>query len=92
MNKGQLIARVQRLMGPGATRRSASAAVEAVLSSVVAAVAEGEKLHIAGWGSFELRERRARSGRLPGAGERLAIPAKRVPSFRPAAGFPGGQD
>lgn len=92
MNKGQLIARVQRLMGPGATRRSASAAVEAVLSSVAAAVAEGEKLHIAGWGSFELCERRARSGRLPGAAERLAIPAKRVPTFRPAAGFPGEED
>lgn len=54
MNKKQLIARVQRYMGPGATRSTASAAVEAVLRSIQQASSQSNKLHISRFGTFEL--------------------------------------
>lgn len=52
MNKKQLIARVQRYMGPGATRNTASAAVEAVLTSIQLAAETDTKLHISHFGTF----------------------------------------
>ena len=59
VNKKQLIARVQRYMGPGATRSTASAAVEAVLHSIQQATQQ-EKLHIARFGTFEISKTRPR--------------------------------
>lgn len=54
VNKKQLIARVQRYMGPGATGSTASAAVEAVLTSIQKAANTNPKLHIAGFGTFRI--------------------------------------
>lgn len=54
MNKKQLIARVQRYMGPGATISTASAAVEAVLNSIHKSARTEPKLHITGFGTFRL--------------------------------------
>lgn len=71
----------------GATRATASAAVEAVLSCIREAAAQ-EKLHLARFGTFETAERRARSGYNPATGEQHEIPAKRVLTFRPAADIP----
>lgn len=86
MNKGQLIARVQRHMGPGATRETAAAAVEAVLSSILAAVEE-EKVHISRFGAFELRDCPARRGfDIPRGAPCLHSPTRRL-TFRPARGF-----
>ena len=71
MNKKQLIARVQRYMGPGATRSTASAAVEAVLASIQAAACEAQKVHIARFGTFETNDKqrltfRPSKGFVPG--------------------------
>ena len=57
MNRKQLIARVQRYMGPGATRNTASAAVEAVLSSIEQAAHSAPKLHVAHFGTFEVNDK-----------------------------------
>lgn len=54
MNKKELIAHVQRFMGPGATRRTATAAVDTVLSSIVA-LSQREPVHLAGFGTFSRR-------------------------------------
>ena len=86
MNKKQLIARVQRYMGPGATQKAASAAVDAVLSSILSQVAE-EKIHIAHFGTFETVHRPARTGAHPISGETITIPAHSRLTFRPAKGF-----
>lgn len=86
MNKKQLIARVQRYMGPGATRNAASAAVDAVLSSILNA-AQQEKLHIAHFGTFETVQRPARSGAHPITGATITIPAHSRLTFRPAKEF-----
>ena len=60
MNKKQLIARVQRYMGPGATRSTASAAVEAVLASIARGAAEEKGVRIQKFGTF--RKKRAANG------------------------------
>jgi len=52
VNKKQLIARVQRYMGPGATRSTASAAVEAVLASIINGSADAKGVHITRFGTF----------------------------------------
>lgn len=52
MNKKQLIARVQRYMGPGATRSTASAAVEAVLTSISAAAKNENGIRLKRFGTF----------------------------------------
>ncbi len=59
MNKKELIARVQRHMGPGATRDAAGAAVDAVTSAILAAAAE-HPVSLRGLGSFEYRLRQER--------------------------------
>lgn len=55
MNKKQLIARVQRYMGPGATRSSATAAVNAVLSSIAHAADAPQGIRISGFGTFAVK-------------------------------------
>ena len=88
MNKKQLIARVQRYMGPGATRSTASAAVEAVLASILSATQNpGEKLHIARFGSFERLLRPARQGYDINTGTLRHIPEKEELTFKAAKGF-----
>ncbi|MDO5470817.1 MAG: HU family DNA-binding protein [Akkermansia sp.] len=75
MNKKQLIARVQRYMGPGATRNTASAAVEAVLASIQQAADTSTKLHIASFGTFE-QDARERLTFRPAKG---FVPERRKP-------------
>ena len=87
MNKKQLIARVQRYMGPGATQSTASAAVEAVLGAVLALSAE-ERLHITRFGSFEQRLCPARRAYSIPRGEAVQLPPRMRLSFTPAKGFP----
>jgi len=57
VNKKQLIARVQRYMGPGATRNTASAATEAVLLSILKAASQSDKLYITRFGTFSINKR-----------------------------------
>ena len=73
-------------MGPGATRNAASAAVDAVLSSIQNA-ARQEKLHISRFGIFETVQRPARTGVHPITGETITIPAHSRLTFRPAKDF-----
>ncbi|MFT4108496.1 MAG: HU family DNA-binding protein [Propionicimonas sp.] len=60
-------------------------AVRAVLDTITADVAAGEKVALAGFGTFEVRERGARTGRNPQTGEPMDIPASRTCAFRPAS-------
>ena len=88
MNKKQLIARVQRYMGPGATRATASAAVEAVLASIRLATAETDaRLHIAHFGTFERVERASRQGYDINTGAMRHIPARSELTFKAARGL-----
>ena len=57
-------------------------AVSAVLGSIGDALARGETVSIAGFGTFSVKHRAERHGRNPGTGESIAIAASKVPSFK----------
>ena len=61
--------------------------VEAAMESVMESVAAGETVTLSGFGTFEPRQRKARTGRNPRTGERVPIPPTTVPSFRPGNAF-----
>jgi DNA-binding protein HU-beta len=63
------------------TKKQTQDAVRALLKTIMQVVAEGDKVTLVGFGSFEPKERSAREGRNPKTGEVLQIPAARVPSF-----------
>jgi DNA-binding protein HU-beta len=65
----------------------ADKALEAIVSSITSTVANGEKVTIPGFGTFEARERAARTGRNPQTGETMEIAASKAPAFKPASGF-----
>lgn len=81
MNKGELVISVASRSGM--TRKQAEQAVTAVFDSITDALAAGDRVALAGFGSFEVRERAARIGRNPQTGEEIRIEAARVPTFRP---------
>lgn len=85
MNKNELREAVATKSGLSA--KEAEAAVEATLEAIVTAVSSGEKVALAGFGTFEARERSARSGRNPQTGEVIEIAATTAPAFKPATAF-----
>ena len=64
------------------SQKQATAIVDGVFDSIVAAVAAGEKVSIPGFGTFESKTRAARTGRNPRTKEAVEIPASTVPSFK----------
>ncbi|MFJ9317842.1 HU family DNA-binding protein [Pimelobacter simplex] len=85
MNRNQLIDHVARTSGLEVA--SATEAVVAVLDGIAGAVAAGEQVTLAGFGTFEARERSARTGRNPQTGEPIEIAATTAPAFRAASAF-----
>ena len=63
------------------TKTDVSLVVDAAIETIIDSVVEGKKVSILGFGSFEPRERSARQGLNPKTGEKIKIPAKRVPAF-----------
>ncbi|TYO96962.1 HU family DNA-binding protein [Desulfallas thermosapovorans] len=80
MNKAELIANVAEKSE--LTKKDAEKAVSAVLASIEEALANGDKVQLVGFGTFEIRERAARKGRNPQTGEEINIAAARVPVFK----------
>lgn len=64
------------------TQKDAAAATQAVLDAITNALANEEKVQILGFGTFEVRERSARTGRNPQTGEEMQIAASKVPAFK----------
>jgi DNA-binding protein HU-beta len=71
----------------GSDRRSATAAVENVVDTIVRAVHKGDSVTITGFGVFEQRRRAARVARNPRTGETVKVKPTSVPAFRPGAQF-----
>jgi len=84
VNKAELIEAVSGRLGD---RKSATAALDAVLSEIQNAVTVGEKVSIAGFGVFEKRDRAARTARNPRTGEAVRVKKTSVPAFRPGQTF-----
>jgi nucleoid DNA-binding protein len=85
MNRVELIETVAR--EADLTQKDAGAAVNAALEAIIAGVAAGERVQLPGFGTFEARERSARTGRNPRTGEEIAIAASVAPAFKPASAF-----
>ena len=82
MTKADLIEEVARVVDM--TRKEAEVIVEAIFAAVVRALRSGDKIEIRGFGSFRTRQREARVGRNPKTGERVDVPAKKIPYFKPS--------
>ena len=83
MNKSELIAAVAAKAD--LSKKDAQAAVKAVIDSVSEALADGDKVALVGFGTFEVKTRAARTGKNPRTGEAIEIPAAKVPSFKAGA-------
>ena len=80
VNKSDITSRVASRTGVG--RSAAGDAVDAVFEAIGEALAKGEDVRIAGFGTFGTRSRPARTGRNPRMGESLNIAASTVPAFK----------
>ncbi len=85
MNKAELIHAAAEKAG--VSKKEAEAVVNAALDAIVAAMKESEKVQIGGFGSFEVKNRPARTGRNPRTKESIAIPASKVPTFKAGKAF-----
>ncbi len=86
MNRAQI---VQALWDSGhyKTREGAAQAVADVLAAIQGGVADDGKVVLPGFGTFQAKDRAARTGRNPQTGAPIAIPARRVVAFKPGSAF-----
>lgn len=82
MVKGDIVDSVYEKVG--FTRSEAAQAVEAVFNVVKETLLRGEKVHIVGFGSFIVREKRKRIGRNPKTGLQIEISPRKVLTFKPS--------
>ena len=82
LTKADLIEEVLRVTE--LPRKESETIVETIFESIIGALQKGEKIEIRGFGSFRTRERRGRVGRNPKTGEKVEVPAKKIPFFKPS--------
>ena len=80
MNKTELVANVAEKAG--LSKKDAEKALSAVIESVEEALVEGDKVQLIGFGTFEVKDRAARTGRNPQTGKEIEIAASRNPVFK----------
>jgi DNA-binding protein HU-beta len=85
MNKAELVKQVATAIGT--TEKGISVTLNTILEAITNAVADGDKVTLVGFGTFEARTRKEREGRNPQTGGSLTIPATIVPVFSPGKAF-----
>ena len=85
MKKTELIAAVAEKSG--ISKKDAEKAVTAVIDTIIETVAAGDKIQLTGFGTFEQRTRNARTGCDPRTGNKIEIPASKVPAFKAGQAF-----
>ena len=85
MNKTELVAAVAEKAE--ISKKDADSAVNAVIESIIEAVASKDKVQIVGFGTFEARERKEKIGKNPRTGEEIKIAASVVPAFKAGKAF-----
>ena len=81
MTKADLVEEVVR--AADVSKKHAETIVNTVFSSIVEALQKDDKIELRGFGSFRVRRRRSRQGRNPKTGDRVDVPEKRIPYFKP---------
>ena len=85
MNKTELVASVAEKAG--LTKKDSEKAVNAVLAAVTESLQKGEKVQLVGFGTFEVRERKARKAQNPQTKKEITITATKVPAFKAGKGL-----
>ena len=80
MNKTELITLTAQ--NAGMTRKDTERVINAAIDAITAALVNGDKVQLSGFGSFEVKAREARIGRNPHTKEAVEIPATKVPTFK----------
>jgi len=81
MTKADLVEEVVRVSN--VSKKHAEIIVNTVFSSIIEALQQDDKIELRGFGSFRVRRRRSRQGRNPKTGDRVEVPEKRIPYFKP---------
>lgn len=79
MNKGELVSKISEDLDM--TQKQVDEVVTALLEEIKGQVAKGEKITLTGFGTFQKRDRKGRTGRNPRTGEEIKIPPSSVPAF-----------
>ncbi len=85
MKKTELIAAIAEQSG--LSKKDAEKALTATIDTIINTVAEGDKIQLTGFGTFEQRQRNARTGCDPRTGNSIEIPASKVPAFKAGKAF-----
>jgi DNA-binding protein HU-beta len=85
MKKTELIAAVAEKSG--LSKKDADAAISATIDVIIDAVKADDKVQLVGFGTFEQRQRNARTGINPRTGENIEIAASKVPAFKAGKAF-----
>ena len=81
MTKAELVEEVARVAE--LTKKHSEVIVNTVFDSIIEALQKDEKIELRGFGSFRIRQRRSRQGRNPKTGDKVDVPAKKIPYFKP---------
>lgn len=81
MTRAELVEHVTR--ASDLSKKHAEIVVNTVFEAIIEALSSDEKIELRGFGSFRIRRRQSRVGRNPKTGERVEVPAKRIPYFKP---------
>jgi DNA-binding protein HU-beta len=85
MNKAELIDAVQTALGPETSKRAATESLDLVLNAIIGGLKKDRKVQIVGFGSFEVKQRKGRTGRNPKTGETIQIAPSTSVGFKPSA-------
>ena len=81
MTKADLVEEVVKVSN--LSKRHAEIVVNTLFQSIIEALQNDDKIELRGFGSFRVRRRRSRHGRNPKTGDRVEVPSKRIPYFKP---------
>ena len=85
MNKSELVDAVAA--ATDSTKADAQASVDAVLDSIQSSLVSGDRVSLTGFGTFEVRQRAARTARNPQTGDTIQVKATQVPAFKAGKGL-----
>lgn len=87
MNKAALVDSVQEILGTDCSKAHAERAVNAVLEGIKSGLQEEKLVQLVGFGTFQVKQRKARTGRNPQTGEPIQIAASQTVGFKAGTGL-----
>ena len=81
MTKADLVEKIAEQVS--LSKKESEMVVNTVFQSIIDALTKGDKVELRGFGSFRTRQRNSRTGRNPKTGDKVSVPTKSVPFFKP---------